>query len=62
MKGDLLRGARYGPATFDMDDQRSTIMHGQCDPDACEDLKKMHKFTRYRSQKERVYFDMDGNA
>ncbi|KAK0215637.1 glycosyltransferase family 90 protein [Armillaria fumosa] len=62
-KGESVQKARYGPAMLDMAFSDRPV---QCDPDVCEELKKIYEFTKRRSQKEqgryKYIFDVDGNA
>ncbi len=52
-KSELVRKARYGPAMLDMAFSDDPV---QCDPDVCEELKKMYEFMRRRSQKEQARY------
>ncbi len=45
--------ARYGPAMLDMAFSDGPV---QCDPDVCEELKKMYEFVRVRSQKDQARY------
>ncbi|KAK0482416.1 glycosyltransferase family 90 protein [Armillaria novae-zelandiae] len=62
-KGESVQKARYGPAMLDIAFSDDPV---QCEPNVCEELKKMYEFTRRRSQMEQArykyIFDVDGNA